>query len=214
MRQAIRLFAVSCFLFSASLLTHADVLAEVSTTPSSTTGEQPVLWVSGQSGTTVYGSTTNPAVEVAFSTPPSTGDVLLTSNSNSPTGAPNIQAVDHSINVFEVATPGANFTDLEADIYGIYVDHLDLFLTVNASDGQFSFDLPLVVGTTSNNYVKILARNGETISSVIFGDPTAAKFYAAQDIQLSGVATPEPASIMLLLSGIGGAVTLRRRFAA
>lgn len=187
----------------------ADIVITNSLTPpTDLTGENAVLLIDGETGTTVHGAISGTGA-IAYFTTPQQLDVLKTV-------VPKIRAVDGSINQLTITAPGFTFTDLLLDIYGVYDGHSNLMITVNANDGAFTATLALLAGQSDHNYVSIFAHNGETITSVMLGYPQAGKFYAIQDIYFSGVqpltnGVPEPSTLALGITGLAGLGGVWRR---
>jgi hypothetical protein len=186
----------------------ADVMMTASTTaPTYNSSEHPVLLLTGQTGPTVTGTISNPSAVVDFT---ANVDILYNGAVN---GTPAVRAEDNSINNLTITIPGFTFTDVIFNIYGVYVGHEAINITVNLNDGSVTQSFDLRSGQTSRNWITIEAFNNEVINSVTIND---AKFYALEDTHISGPtstsAVPEPATLALVFSGLLGAGSrLRRR---
>ena len=185
----------------------ADVMMTASTTaPTYGSNEHAVILLNGQTGATVTGNISNPSAVVDFSTDV---DVLYNGAVNA---TPAVRAQDNSIDTITISLPGFTFTDAIFNIYGVYIGHEAINITVNLNDGSVTEAFDLVSGQTSRNWLTIQAFNNEVINSITISD---AKFYALEDTHISGpssASVPEPSSIALFLSGlIGAGSTLRRR---
>jgi hypothetical protein len=133
---------------------------------------------------------------------------------------------DTSINQLLVTVPGYTFHDLQVGIYGLFLTNLDgspndslrvYFTTVNDPVGYVvTYAMP--TNPHGSTLMYFLADAGNPFTSISLGygsgeHSTGARFYALDNISISGPnAVPEPATLMLLMSGLGLAGTLRRRF--
>lgn len=178
----------------------ADVIFQLGNNPQP--NEQAVLLTNGMTGVTVFGTTSVTGSLVSFST---VNDIL----EEFTTGVTGIRAQDNSINTITITVPGNTFSDFIANIFGVYAVHTEVDVVVQANDGTFPFSFT-GLSDNQNNYLTIVATNGETIDSVTIDG----KFFALRDPHVSGLSptVPEPSSLMLLASGaLGIAGRLLRR---
>jgi hypothetical protein len=157
-------------------------------------GEQNILLNSG-TGATVTGNTNMSGTLVNFST--STGQTLIANPSGQ--GFISTNSGTGLVTSINVTSPGNFFTDFigNPNNSGAFT------VTVKANDGTFSHDF---AGGTGQNFVTVLAANGETISSVAFtSDVGAPGFQQFQQPRISGIsAIPEPSTWAMMLLGFLG----------
>ncbi len=156
--------------------------------------ENILLKPDNQMGSLIFGITNHSGVTVNFS---STTDVL----ENPAQGQAKIVAQDGAINDITISVPGHTFTDL---IFNLEIGKLGSStadVQVNASDGIFNFQYTLANG---ENYLTIIASQGETFNSVTIDDSTG--FFDLKQPRISGISgvppVPEPATIALLGAGL------------
>ena len=184
----------------------ADVMIYASTVaPTFPAIERPVTLLNGDTGTSVHGSITNPSAGVLFST---TNDILFNTVLDA---RPAVEAQDGSINNLTITLPGFKFTDAILDIYGVYAVHPALTITVYLNDGAVAQTFQLQPGQISRNWITVEAFNHETIDKIVISD---AKFYALEDVHISGAenGVPEPATLALVFSGLIGAGSKLRKY--
>jgi hypothetical protein len=168
-------------------------------------GEENVLFQSTQTGNTVTGFTNQTNTEVDFTS----SQTLFVSAS----GQAKVEAVDASGNQVPVtsltitAPNSSSWTDfiMNPEITGgIGTAGASGHVSVVASNGTFTFDYPGGLGN-GNNFLTIIAVNGETITSVSITSDTG--FTDLKQPRISfATAIPEPSS--LVLAGTGLAVVL------
>ena len=119
---------------------------------------------------------------------------------------------DPSINQVTMTTPGNSFQAITFSVYGMLDGSTSALVTVVANDGTFTH-LFTGFGPTYNNLF-VAAINGEKILSVSVSNTS---FSALKNIAINQPAplplipTPEPASLLLVGSGVASLMLLRRR---
>jgi uncharacterized protein YfaP (DUF2135 family) len=156
-------------------------------------GEENVLFGTNQTGTTVSGFTNQSNIQVNFTS--TTAQTLIASA----LGQAQVTTANNGgfITSIVMTSPGHVFQDIIAN------PHNSGAFTVTAvtNDGTFSQNF---AGGTGNNFVTVLAQNGETISSVSF--TSTAGFDQFQQPRISGLASaiPEPSTWAMMLLGFAG----------
>ncbi len=119
---------------------------------------------------------------------------------------------DPSLNQVTMTTPGNSFQSITFSVYGMLDGSSSALVTVVTNDGTVTH-LYTGFGPTYNN-LSIAAINGERILSVSVSDTSfsALKYIAInQPTPLPLIPTPEPASLLLVGSGIAVGLRILRR---
>lgn len=164
--------------------------------------EENILLSSGLSGTTVFGLTNQTNLQVAFS---STTDTLVEPSS----GQARIEAQDGVLNNISISVPNGTFHDIILNpFFGSGTADVTV---VTANNEVFTFSYSLSNG---QNFLTIIADPGTSIFSVTID--AAGGFTDLRQPRISGAAgadtVPEPASMVLLGSGLLGIATAFRKF--
>jgi len=165
--------------------------------------EENILLSSGLSGTTVFGLTNQTNLQVAFS---STTDTLTEPSS----GQARVEALDGLVNNITISIPNGTFHDIILNpFFGSGTAEVTV---VTANNETFTFSYALGNG---QNFLTIVADPGTEIFSVTVNAPGG--FTDLRQPRISGAAAtaenvPEPATMVLLGSGLLGIATAFRKF--
>ncbi len=190
----------------ASVSARADIIIVSGNVPQT---DENVLLNTGQTGTTIFGTTNQTRASVRF-------------RSNEPITAPangqaRIEAVDGTLTQLTTDIPGFTFTSLILNIDAATAGSVTF--TVTEDNGQTTPGT-FALGASGQNFFTITAINGQRISSVMFTTTVAMTVTNVDDvaqIRIGGVQPvtapiPEPTTMLLLGSGLAGvAARMRRR---
>lgn len=208
---------------------HADVIwGSVShTAPSFQSGEEAILLTAGTTGTFMGGTTyqlqgttaSGVTFNISTNNEDSTGVDQLYANTSVQLYANALGSSDTSIDQLLINSPGHRFTDMFFNLFGVFTENhagganTTVAFVVTTNDGTKTYTFDGLTDDNTDNWIFLNTANGEYITSVSLSDT---RFYALQNLTVSGVSplvttTPEPASMLLMSSGLLGLASLRRR---
>jgi len=209
MRQAICGLLTAALLLGSGGVTQAGIVFQLGNNPQP--NEENVLFSSGQTGTTVTGTTNQSNSTVQFS---STIDTLVTPSS----GQAKVGSTSGLVHNITMTTPGTSFTDAILNPLNGSGTATVSVVANEPGGGQSTFTFSYALGN-GNNFLTITAINGESIDSVTVD--AANGFEDLRQPRISGVngvtTVPEPASMILFgfgaVSLVGYGIRRRRTIA-